>query len=270
MGLKERIGKIIFEHDKGLAKWFDIILIVLILLSVILVMLDSIESFSNKFKDEIYYLEWAFTIIFTLEYIIRIYTVENKAGYIFSFFGIIDLLSILPTYISLILPGTQYLLIIRILRVLRIFRILKLGKYIGESKIIIDALIASQRKILVFIVGVITIVIIVGCVMYLVEGPENGYTSIPLSIYWSIVTLTTVGYGDISPQTPLGQFLASIIMIMGYGIIAVPTGIVTAGLAKAENKNAKKEATCIICATDNHLSDAKYCRKCGSRLPYNE
>lgn len=266
MNFKEKVRHIIFTHDSGFAKWFDILLIVFILLSVLLVMLDSITSLHVNYEKEFYILEWIFTIVFTIEYILRLYSSQNKRKYIFSFFGLIDLFSIIPTYVSYFLPGTQYLLVIRILRVLRIFRILKLGKYIGESKIIIDALIASQRKILVFIIGVTTIVVIVGCVIYLVEGPENGFTSIPISIYWAIVTLTTVGYGDISPNTPLGQFLSSIIMIMGYGIIAVPTGIVTAGIAEAQRENRKENTECKVCKEINHPNDAIYCKKCGSKL----
>jgi voltage-gated potassium channel len=266
MNFKEKIRHVIFTHENGAAKWFDILLIVFILLSVLLVMLDSVTIIHDVYQKELYLLEWFFTIVFTVEYILRIYSSTNKSKYVFSFFGLIDLFSIIPTYISYFLPGTQYLLVIRILRVLRIFRILKLGQYIGEGKIIIDALIASQRKILVFIFGVTTIVVIVGCVMYLVEGPENGFTSIPISIYWAIVTLTTVGYGDISPNTAMGQFLSSIIMIMGYGIIAVPTGIVTAGIAEAQKESKKRQQTCVICDESNHSEDAMYCRKCGSKL----
>lgn len=270
MNLREKIKHIIFTHDSGAAKWFDILLIGFILISVVLVMLDSVASIHQNFADEIFFLEWFFTIAFTIEYFLRIYTSEERSKYIFSFFGLIDLFSIIPTYISYFLPGTQYLLIIRILRVLRIFRILKLGKYIGEARIIVHALAASKRKILVFIFGVITIAVIVGCVMYLVEGPENGFTSIPISIYWSIVTLTTVGYGDISPKTSMGQFLSSIIMILGYGIIAVPTGIVTAGIAEAQKNIRFTGKKCIICDESEHQNDALYCKKCGSKLLEND
>ncbi|MDC1068003.1 ion transporter [Candidatus Kapabacteria bacterium] len=267
MNLKKKIGHIIFTHESGTAKWFDIILIILIALSVLLVMLDSVISIHNKYETIISVSEWIFTVAFTIEYILRIYTVEDKKKYLFSFFGLIDFFSIIPTYISYFLPGTQYLLIIRILRVLRIFRILKLGQYIGEAKVIVDALIASQKKIFVFIIGVVTIAIIVGCMMYLVEGPENGFTSIPTSIYWSIVTLTTVGYGDISPRTPLGQFLSSVIMILGYGIIAVPTGIVTAGIAKAvKDKQIEDSPTCKTCGEEHNTIDANYCKRCGTKL----
>ncbi|MDY0362427.1 MAG: ion transporter [Desulforegulaceae bacterium] len=263
--LKHRLHEIIFEADTKPGKIFDILLIISIILSVLVVMADSVASLNNSFGHYFYAAEWFFTILFTTEYFLRIISVKKPVKYCLSFFGIIDLLAVLPTYISVFIPASRYLLIIRILRVLRIFRVLKLAKYLGEAKILKEALAASSRKIIVFISTVITLVFIFGSLMYLVEGPESGFTSIPKSIYWAIVTMTTVGYGDISPGTPLGQTLASFIMILGYGIIAVPTGIVTAELTWKKTREITTQV-CPECMAEGHDKDALYCKYCSAKL----
>ncbi|MCW9706443.1 ion transporter [Fodinibius salsisoli] len=266
LGWKGRLHEIIFEADTRSGKVFDVVLIASIILSVIVVMLDSIVSYRNAYGELLYELEWFFTILFTIEYIFRILTVEKKSGYIFSFYGLVDLFSILPTYVSLLLPGSQYFLVIRVLRVLRVFRVLKFTQYIVEVEYLQKALVASRRKIAIFIFTVITITVIVGSLMYVVEGSENGFSSIPKGIYWAIVTLTTVGYGDISPQTPLGQMMSALIMIMGYGIIAVPTGIVTVELNKVERERRHSTQVCPYCSKEGHDRDATYCKYCGEAL----
>ncbi len=263
--LKNKLHELIFEADTTTGKIFDIILIASILLSVIVVMLDSIKAINQEYGELLYNLEWFFTIIFTIEYILRLYAVNKPIKYATSFFGVIDLLAIIPTYIGLFFPTTRYFTVIRILRVLRIFRVLKFVQYIGAAKSLLVALKQSRRKITVFIFTVFTLVIIFGSLMYIIEGEENGFTSIPRSIYWAIVTLTTVGYGDISPNTPLGQAFAAFIMILGYGIIAVPTGIVTAELTKTENK-AVSTQVCKACSQEGHDADATFCKYCGSKL----
>ncbi|HLA94678.1 MAG TPA: ion transporter, partial [Pyrinomonadaceae bacterium] len=230
---RQRIYDVVFEAETRAGKIFDITLISLIFLSVLAVFLESVRSIREVFGAELFVAEWFFTILFSIEYLLRLISVRRPLRYVLSFYGLVDLLAILPTYISLFVPGTQYFLAIRILRLLRIFRVLKLTSYISESRVITTALQRSKQKIIVFLVALVTIVTVVGSLMYVVEGEENGFTDIPTSIYWAIVTLTTVGYGDLSPKTGLGKFLASIVMIMGYGIIAVPTGIVTAELARA-------------------------------------
>lgn len=264
-GWRHRLHEIIFEADTRFGKAFDLVLIVSIILSVLVVMLDSIESYQVLYGDWFYSLEWFFTILFTIEYVTRIISVKKARGYIFSFYGIVDLISILPTYISILLPGSQYFLVIRILRVLRVFRVLKFTQYLIEVDQLQKALASSRRKILVFVFTVVTITVIVGSLMYVVEGAENGFSSIPKGIYWAIVTLTTVGYGDISPQTPLGQMLSAIIMIFGYGIIAIPTGIVSVELSRV---TAGEESTevCRYCSKEGHAADADYCKYCGGRL----
>ncbi len=262
-GIRLKLHTVIFEADTPFGRLFDIFLIVAILLSVLVVMLDSIAEYKANYGDLFYTLEWIFTILFSIEYLLRLYCVAKPLKYAKSFYGIIDLLAVLPTYFSLILPGTQYLLVIRILRVLRIFRVLKFVQFVAEAQLLGKALKASRKKITVFLFVVFTLVVIFGSLMYLIEGEENGFTNIPQSIYWAIVTLTTVGYGDISPQTGLGRTLASFIMILGYGIIAVPTGIVTAELAIV-----KKESTqsCPSCSHEGHDEDAEYCKFCGEKL----
>jgi len=264
---KKEIHDIIFSTDTKTGKLFDIILMIVIILSIIVVMLDSVPWIHDTYGTELFIAEWIFTILFTIEYILRISTAYSKARYAFSFYGIIDLLAILPTYISLFLAGYQYLIIIRVLRLLRIFRILKLYRFIGASTHLVSSMKASRHKIAVFLSAVMAIVVVMGAAMYLIEGPENGFRSIPESIYWAIITLTTVGYGDITPLTPLGKALASIIMITGYSIIAVPTGIITAELSKKKKPEDKSEQLCCEeCGCEDHDTDATYCKVCGKEL----
>lgn len=262
---KHRLHEIIFEADTRAGKLFDVVLIASIIISVLVVMLDSVESYRIAYGNLFYRAEWFFTILFTIEYVLRIMTVKKPSGYIFSFYGLVDLFSILPTYISILIPGSQYFLVIRVLRVLRVFRVLKFTQYLVEVDQLREALASSRRKITVFIFTVVTITVIVGSLMYVIEGTENGFTSIPKGIYWAIVTLTTVGYGDISPQTNLGQMLSAVIMIMGYGIIAVPTGIVTVELSKVTPGRTTTQV-CRHCSREGHDTDAEYCKYCGNKL----
>ena len=263
--IREKLHEVIFEADTPVGKWFDLLLIICIGVSVTLVMLDSVASIQKSWGESLYKWEWFFTLLFTVEYILRLLSVKRPMLYATSFFGIVDLLAILPTYFSLLFPGSQYLLVSRILRVLRIFRIFKLVQYLSEAKLLVQALRASRRKITVFIFVVFNLVIIFGCLMYLLEDPADGFTSIPRSIYWAIVTLTTVGYGDISPKTGMGQAVSAIIMIIGYAIIAVPTGIVTVELSHAFHKKLTTQA-CPTCSAEGHDSDAKHCKFCGEKL----
>jgi len=265
-GLKVRskLHEIIFEADTPTGKLFDIGLIVSIVFSVVIVMLDSVKPINLRYGDIFFKLEWFFTVLFTIEYVLRIYCVRKPLSYVTSFYGIVDLLAIAPTYLSLILPGSRYLLVIRLLRVLRIFRVLKFVQYLGEAKQLMRALRASRRKITIFIFTVLTIVVIMGSLMYIIEGEKNGFTSIPKSIYWAIVTLTTVGYGDIAPKTNLGQALAAMIMIMGYAIIAVPTGIFTVEMSRAYGKVSTQ--ACQACGAEGHDYDAVFCKYCGTKL----
>ncbi|MEZ5557263.1 MAG: ion transporter [Pseudomonadales bacterium] len=262
---KHTVRIIIFEAHTPAGKAFDVALIVSILASVAAVMLDSVQPISQRYGSLFFTLEWFFTILFTIEYGLRLWCIQNRAAYARSFYGIIDLLGILPTYLSLFFVGTQYLLVIRVLRVLRVFRVLRMVRFVGEAELLRQALIASSRKIIVFISTVIALVIIFGSFMYLIEGPGSGFTSIPKSIYWAVITLTTVGYGDLTPQTPFGQALATVVMIMGYGIIAVPTGIVTLELSEASRRSANTR-TCPVCAAEGHSREAVYCAQCGSHL----
>lgn len=232
--VKEKLYTIIFESDTPAGKAFDVALLVAILLSVMVVTLESVEWIRTDYSEAIKTVEWVFTALFTIEYGVRIYCAPRRLRYLRSFYGIIDLISIIPTYLSLLIAGTQYALVIRSLRLLRVFRVLKLTHFLGEAEVLRKAMHQSAAKIIVFIGVVVTMVFIVGALMYLIEGPKNGFTSIPTSVYWAVVTLTTVGYGDIAPQTVAGQTLASIVMIMGYGIIAVPTGIVSVEMSRAE------------------------------------
>jgi len=261
---QQKLHEIIFEADTRAGKWFDIILLVLILMSVTTVMLESVNSIALLYGDELRLLEWIFTILFTLEYIARLVSIGKPLKYIFSFYGIIDFISIIPTYLGIFISGTHTLSIIRSIRLLRVFRILKLAQFIGEADILIKALKASRAKIVVFLFAVLSLTFILGTVMYLIESPESGFTSIPRSIYWAIVTLTTVGYGDITPQTVLGQALASFIMIIGYAIIAVPTGIVGAELSKANLTT--NTQSCSNCSLEGHDDDAIHCKFCGETL----
>jgi voltage-gated potassium channel len=262
--LRERLYKIIFEADTRTGKIFDVVLLGIIFISVLLVLLESVPGIRKEHHDFLVLSEWIITGIFTIEYILRILIVKKPAKYIFSFYGIIDFLAVIPTYAGLFAATYQSLIIIRIFRFLRIFRVLKLTRYTIAGRSLARAIWASREKISVFIFFVIILVIIIGTLMYLLEGEENGYKSIPLSIYWAIVTLTTVGYGDISPATPAGQLLASFVMIIGYAIIAVPTGIVTAEMIRSSK--ATNTQVCNNCLYDNHDDDALFCKKCGNKL----
>jgi voltage-gated potassium channel len=262
---KEKLFEIIFEADTPLGKLFDVVLLWIILASIIFVMLESVHDINIIYGKYFKIAEWIVTIFFSIEYILRIYVLKKPLSYIFSFFGIVDLLSVLPSYLGLILTGGNSLLVIRVLRLLRVFRIFKLSRYTKEAGFILRALKESRHKLSVFLVTILTIVIILGTLMYLIEGEENGFSSIPESIYWAIVTLTTVGYGDIAPHTDLGKFISSFVMILGYSIIAVPTGIV----AVAFNKNNEKPVStqvCPNCLFEKHDTDAIYCKKCGTKL----
>lgn len=271
-----KLHDIIFETDTVAGKWFDILLLFFIIASILLVMMETVDSIDAKFHREIILLEWFLTVVFTIEYIIRLISVKQPKKYALSFYGIVDLLSVLPTYISFFLAGSQGFIVIRALRLLRVFRILKLVRFSNASSVIKNALMASRFKIIVFMIAVVTMITLIGSVMYLIESPTNeGFDSIPKSIYWAIVTLTTVGFGDITPQTAIGQFLASVIMILGYGIIAVPTGIVTSEFAKGDGlgKSAQEAhdfehltKACINCGAEQHQRGSKFCYRCGHSL----
>lgn len=264
---KEKIHEIIFEADTPMGKAFDITLMVAIIASVLVVMLETVQDLQVNYRQIFIILEWGFTIFFTIEYILRLYCVYRPMKYALSFYGIVDLLSILPTYLSFFFAGFHSLMIIRAFRLMRIFRIFKLGHFMKEGAILVDAMKASRVKITVFLIFISLLVTIIGAVMYLVEGgePDSNFTSIPTSVYWAIVTLTTVGYGDIAPVTHLGQFLAAAVMILGYAVIAVPTGIVTNELFnQTDNKN--NTQACRYCAKEGHDDDAEYCKYCGELL----
>lgn len=263
---RARLHEIVFEADTRAGRAFDLTLIWLILLSVATVMLESVSRVRAQYGALLYGLEWVFTILFTIEYVLRLLSVRRPLRYATSFFGLVDLLAIIPTYLSIFVPGSQYLLVIRILRLLRVFRLLKLSEYVVEADTLRLALQASRRKISVFISAVVLLVVIIGALMYVIEGEAHGFTSIPVSIYWAIVTLTTVGYGDLSPRTPFGQILASVVMVIGYGIIAVPTGIVTVELAQAARQRKITRQSCPSCAAEGHDADALHCKYCGAHL----
>ena len=261
---KDQIKLIIFGTDTRAGKLFDVVLIITIVLSIITVLLDSVVEYNQQYGRIFSIAEWTFTIMFTVEYLLRIFSIRRAFSYIFSFFGIIDLLAILPTYLSLLMPGTEVFVVIRVLRVLRIFRVLKLVQFMGEADLLMKAMIASRRKIFIWLFFVMNIVIVLGSVIYLVEGGKAGFDSIPRSIYWAIVTLTTVGYGDVVPQTSLGQAFASFIMVLGYSIIAVPTGIVTSEITFAAKST--KEQRCVVCGKEGLDEHAKFCSNCASKL----
>jgi len=265
---KEKIHEIIFEADTPMGKYFDVALLVLILASIAVVLLESVNEFEVEYASIFFVLEWVFTIIFTIEYVMRLYAVYRPMKYATSFYGIVDLLSIIPTYLSLFFVGAHSLMVIRALRLLRIFRILKLGSFTKEGAVIMQALKDSRRKIFVFLIFIVVLVMIIGSVMYLVEGgqPDSKFTSIPRSIYWAIVTLTTVGYGDITPSTEFGQFLSAIVMLLGYAVIAVPTGIVSAEMVNNQNQKNNTQS-CRYCGTEGHDDDAIFCKICG--MPIN-
>ena len=263
-GWRERVRHIIFDHNTPESRAFDIGLLALIALSVLLVMVETVEEIEAQYDTLLIVLEWIITILFTIEYAARLATVDDKKRYARSFFGIVDLLSILPVYLSLILPGAQSLLVIRSLRLLRVFRVLKMAQFINEADFLVRAIRASSRKIVVFLIVVVLINVIAGSTMYLVEGPENGYDSMFRGVYWSIVTMSTVGFGDIAPSTPLGQVLAAMLMIVGYSVIAVPTGIVSAEVASSSRP---REEACRNCGSAAHSDTARFCDACGFALP---
>ncbi|MEO1254452.1 MAG: ion transporter [Bacteroidota bacterium] len=267
--VRKQCHEIVFGTDTPAGKLFDIVLLWAIILSVLSVMLESVQEIKNTYGNLLFILEWAFTILFTIEYFLRIGISTKPKKYVFSFLGIIDLLALLPTYLTLVIAGGGYLVVIRSIRLLRVFRILKLGRYLREASVLTSALHASRHKILVFLGAVVTLVMIMGTLMYLIEGGDSGFTSIPRSIYWAIVTITTVGYGDIAPQTVMGQAVASILMLMGYAIIAVPTGIVTSEITFAESEKKKKDLekrVCSNCGKKGHDEDAIFCNNCSAKL----
>jgi voltage-gated potassium channel len=259
--IKERLYEVIFEADTPAGKLFDVLLFMAIMASVLLTMLSTVATIRDSYGTLILALNGAFSVLFTIEYVLRLYCARRPLRYARSFFGVVDLLSVLPFYIGIFVSGTRVLDVIKVLRMLRIFRVLKMAQYVGEADLLMNALVASRRKIGIFVVVVLSIVVILGSLMYVIEGAANGFTSIPRSVYWAIVTLTTVGYGDISPQTAIGQALAACIMMIGYSIIAVPTGIITAELSLS-----KKNRTCPDCGWSRHDPDAHFCKQCGARL----
>jgi len=267
---RHKLHEVIFEADTPAGKWFDIILLVMIVFSVIIVMLESVPGYQEDHGTLLLFLEWGFTAVFTVEYVLRLLAVKRPSAYALSFFGIVDLLALLPTYLSIFVFGTQAFIVVRALRLLRVFRVLKLGNYLDESQVITRSLVASQRKISVFLFAIMMIVLIIGAIMYLVEGATNeGFSSIPLAVYWAIVTLTTVGFGDITPQTSLGQFISAVVMIIGYAVIAVPTGIVSAEMVnQVDKKKGKHRGTqsCRFCGEESHSQYAKFCQSCGHGL----
>jgi len=267
---QKRIYEVIFGYESKAGRWFDILLILLIIISVTAVLLDSVASVHERYGSQLYRLELLFTVLFTIEYVLRLYSTPDKRRYVFSFYGLVDLLSILPTYIAFFYPSSVYLIVVRIMRVLRVFRILKLLRYMGEANILYAALAQARRKIFVFLFSVVTLIIIFGALMFIIEGGENGFDNIPQSIYWAVVTITTVGYGDIAPQTPLGQFIAAIVMICGYAIIAVPTGIIGAELMQQVQDRGQKSKSpsseCTSCKSTGHDLDARHCKYCGNLI----
>lgn len=263
--VKAKLYEVIFGTESKAGKLFDLFLICAILLSVVAVMLDSVSGVAAQYRPELRGIEWFFTILFTIEYVLRIYSSPNPWAYVRSFYGVVDLLSIIPTYLTFLFPDAGFLLVVRLLRVLRIFRILKVTRYISETSVLMRSLLASRRKIALFFGCVLVLATIIGALMYVIEGPENGFTSIPISIYWTIVTITTVGYGDITPLTVLGKFLATFAMLTGYSIIAVPTGILTAELAQ-EFQRERNTRVCPNCNHAGHERDARYCRFCGAEF----
>lgn len=264
--LRLTLYQIIFQANTPAGKGFDIALIIFILASVLVIMLDSVAEINLRYRSQLLTAEWLFTALFSVEYIIRLLIVRRPVKYVVSFYGLIDLLSILPSYLSLLLPGSHYLQVIRILRVLRVFRILKLVRFINQSNMLLTALLASRQKIAVFLFTITTILVVFGSIMFLIEGPENGFSNIPISIYWAVVTLTTVGFGDITPKTELGRAVSALVMIMGYAILAVPTGIFTAELSQEMRRQRIDDRVCPKCRKLGHDREANYCRICGAEL----
>ena len=267
-GWRLQFYTVIFEADTRPGRLFDQVLIAVILASVAVVVADSVQSISQQFHREFTVLEWGFTLVFTVEYIARLACVRHPMRYALSFYGVIDLLALLPTYLALLVPEVGALIDVRVLRLLRVFRIFKLTAYVSEYQAIGQALRASRRKIAVFLAAVLMIVLVIGTLMYVVEGPANGFTSIPTAVYWAITTMTTVGFGDITPKTDLGRLIASLMMLLGWGTLAVPTGIVTAEMTYAR-RAAVTNRTCAECLTEGHVPEAKFCRNCGASLPHD-
>jgi len=263
---RRELYRIIFEHDTPAGKFFDIALIVLILASVAAVMLESVETVRAQHGGRLRTLEWVFTVVFTIEYATRLASAPASGRYARSFFGVIDLLAILPSYLSVVVPGGQALAVVRILRVLRVFRVLKLAQFVGSERLMLRALRASAYKITVFLIAVVSVAIVIGATMYFIEGSSAGFTSIPVGVYWAIVTVTTVGFGDITPQTAMGQTLAAVLMILGYGIIAVPTGIVSAEMIQGQARQDSLGRVCGGCGRGGLLDDSAFCRHCGANL----
>ncbi|GAB3379903.1 ion transporter [Spongiibacter taiwanensis] len=264
--VKARMHRVIFGTETGAGRNFDVVLIIVILASVLALLLDSVASINDQYGHWLFAAEVAFTVLFTAEYVARIYCSPNRRAYIFSFYGIVDLIAVLPTYLAFFVPGAQHLLVIRIFRVLRIFRIFKLFHYMSEAQVLLRSLEASRHKISVFLVAVVTLVVVFGSLMYLIEGPQNGFSSLPRSIYWAIVTVTTVGYGDIAPGTPLGQAVAALAMVTSYAIIAIPTGILSAEFIRESQRQISRRQ-CQSCNKYGHEKDAVYCKHCGAKLP---
>ncbi len=265
-GVRTRLFQIIFESDTPLAKGFDIALIIVILASVLVVMLDTVEGFSTAYGEWFYWIEWGFTLLFTVELALRIYILDKPMRYLRSFYGVIDIVAILPTWLMLLVPGTQTLVIVRLLRVLRIFRVLRLMQFVGEGRLLVEALKNSVHQIFLFLFTVFLLVTLFASLMYMIEPAEAGFTSIPISIYWAIVTLTTVGYGDIVPVTPLGQAISTLVMLIGYSIIAVPTGVFSAEVIRSIRSDRYSNQACPGCGHDRHEQRARYCLKCGTWL----
>ncbi len=265
-GLRTRAFQIIFESDTPLAKGFDIALMAVILTSVLVVMLDSVESWHAAYGNLFYWLEWGFTIVFTIELAVRIYCLDKPLRYLKSFYGVVDVIAVLPTWLLLVLPGAQTLVVVRLLRILRIFRVLRLMQFVGEAQLLLDALKRSSRPIFLFLFSIFMLVTIFASVMYVIESAESGFTSIPTAIYWAIVSLTTVGYGDIVPATPLGQAITVMLMLTGYSIIAVPTGVFSAQVIRSLREDRYSDEACPGCGHDRHDRGAKYCLKCGTWL----
>jgi voltage-gated potassium channel len=264
--LRRHLRIIIFEADTPAGKAFDVALLFAIVLSIIAVMLESVASIAQSFGEELRLAEWIFTLLFTIEYGLRLFCVDRPSRYARSFFGIVDLLAILPSYLSLFIPGSQSLLVIRALRLLRIFRIFKLARFLSEANVLLTALRSGSRKVVVFLGTVLVLVAILGSAMYIIEGEEHGFDSIPLSMYWAVVTMTTVGYGDMIPHTPLGRLLSTLVMVIGYSIIAIPTGIVTSEIIQASRKPITTRH-CPSCLTEGHETSARYCKDCANKLP---
>ena len=261
---RARLHEVIFESDTAAGRAFDVVLLITILVSVVAVMLESVADIRHRYGGLLQAVEWTITVLFSIEYLLRLLAVDGPWRYARSFYGIVDLLAIVPAYLALVLPEARSLMVIRAIRLLRVFRILKLAHFLGEARQLLQALRASRRKITVFLGVVVTVVIIMGTLMYLIEGEAHGFTSIPVSMYWAVVTMTTVGYGDLAPRTPLGQLLAAVLMILGYAIIAVPTGIVSVELARS-SRGVSRQA-CPGCGAEGHDEDATHCKYCGASL----